>query len=810
MKKRYISNLFALLMVLFISQKAVAAEAPFLAPIPTQTATVGVLFTLDVDALYADPPETYELLVARPGMTINASSGMISWTPAQNSDGGIVTVRAFNSAGEATRSFLVYLTDAVMCAEDLISYWKLDETTGSTYEDFKGGYTATSLTSLSDAEGMVDRAKVFEPLGLTDQYVYVDDEGQYDFPRSGGFSMSLWFKYAGQHTESPRNQVLIARGSPSSAYDEMCLILMINVENNPSNPRVAFSLRPKSTEEIKTVSPNITLGTNQWYHVVAVYEGSPEPVGTTYMRLYINNQKSSYPHIFGGYNFIGDGIFDLNIGFWDKYPTNRYPFNGTMDEILIYDRALSDSEVATIYNDGLAGQAHCRAGDYFPLITSIPVVDAVQDVEYAYTFSAQDYYGEEIILSAEIIPDWLTFDPETGILTGTPENEDVGDHPVKLKATDGTTEIFQEFTITVENVNDPPVFTSTPKTTAMENTAYTYLVEANDPDDDEIILTAEILPSWLTFDPETRILVGIPGLDDVGDHPVKIVASDGELEAAHEFVIQVAADNNLPVITSTPANTVDNYSEYYYKLMAYDLDAGDVLTYSAETIPSWLTFNPSTQVLSGIPEKQHVGDHPVVLVVSDGYGETRQEFTINVRDVNTAPRIISEPNDTAKVDVLYTYLVEVVDYEGNPLTFTGTLIPSWLTFDPGSKVLSGTPSSENLGPHNVIITISDGTFTVNHQFTITVVPNWPDGVDPTSALVSRVYPNPSHGYVIFELADDVSSIEVTDLSGKVLIRETVEQGLDRVQLDVSELSGGMYMYRVFDKDHYQTGKLIIN
>ncbi len=810
MKKLYIFNLIALLVILSMSQKSMAAEAPYLAPIPTQTATVGALFTLDIDALYADPAPTYELLEARPGMTINSTSGLISWTPAQNSDGGVVTVRAFNSQGESVRTFLIYLTDAIICADDLISYWNLDETTGSTYEDFKGGYTATSLTPLTDTEGMVDRGKIFEPLGVTDQFVYVDDEGQYDFPRSGGFSMSLWFRYAGQHTESPRNQVLIARGSPSSAYDEMCMILMVNVESNPSNPRVAFSLRPKSTEELKTIMPNITIGTNQWYHVVAVYEGSPDPSGTTYMKLYINNQKGSYPHVFGGYNFTGDGVFDLNIGFWDKYPTNRYPFNGAMDEILIYDRALTDGEVAAIYNDGLAGQAHCRAGDYFPLITSTPVTTAVQDVEYSYTFSAEDYYGEEIILSAVTIPDWLTFDPATGLLNGTPGNDDVGDHTIKLKATDGSTEIFQEFTLTVENVNDPPVFTSTPKTTAKENTAYSYLVQANDPDDDDVTLTAEIIPGWLTFDEETGILVGIPGVDDVGDNPVKIVATDGELDAEQEFIIVVAPDNNLPVITSTPPNSVDNYSTYYYQITAYDIDAGDVLTYSAETIPSWLSFTPATQTLTGIPEKQDVGDHSVVLVVSDGYGEARQEFTINVRDVNTAPRVISEPNDTARVDLLYTYLVEAIDNEGEALFYSGTLIPDWMTFDTNSKVLSGTPSAEDKGDHTVIITITDGTFTVNHQFKITVVSRWPEGIGQNVDLVSKVYPNPSHDYVNFEFAGEVSLIEITDLSGKVLIRKAIEMGTSSVQLDITELSGGMYMFRVVDQDQHQTGKLIIN
>jgi hypothetical protein len=125
-------------------------------------------------------------------------------------------------------------------------------------------------------------------------------------------------------------------------------------------------------------------------------------------------------------------------------------------------------------------------------------------------------------------------------------------------------------------------------------------------------------------------------------------------------------------------------------------------------------------------------------------------------------------------------------------------------------VLSGTPAEANMGPHTVIITISDGVFLENHTFTINVVPQWGVGVDLTSALVSKIYPNPARHTVTFEFTGEVSSIEISDLSGKVLIREMVDEGDNSVQLDVSVLNKGIYMFRAFDKDQSQTGKIIIN
>ncbi len=219
MKKINFVSMIAILMLFAFSTSSWAADAPYIAPISDQTATLGEVFTYDVNAVNADPAETYELTASRPGMSINSSTGVITWSPTETGDGGAVTVRAFNSAGESVRTFVVYISDAIVCNEDLISYFKLDETTGNIYEDFKGGYTATSLSTLTSVDAMVETGVATAPLGKTDQHIYVTDEGQYDFPMAGAFSISLWFKYDGQYLGGdPTNQVLVARQKLNHAY----------------------------------------------------------------------------------------------------------------------------------------------------------------------------------------------------------------------------------------------------------------------------------------------------------------------------------------------------------------------------------------------------------------------------------------------------------------------------------------------------------------------------------------------------------------------------------------------------------------
>ncbi|OUS49721.1 hypothetical protein BM607_021645, partial [Shewanella sp. SACH] len=68
---------------------------------------------------------------------------------------------------------------------------------------------------------------------------------------------------------------------------------------------------------------------------------------------------------------------------------------------------------------------------------------------------------------------------------------------------------------------------------------------------------------------------------------------------------------------------------------ASDTDVGDVLSLSAVTKPSWLSFNVVTGLLSGTPGNADVGSHVVLLRVTDTDGLTAdQSFSIIVTNVN--------------------------------------------------------------------------------------------------------------------------------------------------------------------------------
>ena len=176
-----------------------------------------------------------------------------------------------------------------------------------------------------------------------------------------------------------------------------------------------------------------------------------------------------------------------------------------------------------------------------------------------------------------------------------------------------------------------------------------------------------------------------------------------------------------PVITSIATTSVVSNNAYNYTLTATDTD-GDDLTLAAPLLPLWLSFDSSTGVLSGIPTIADIGTYDVILTVKDGTESVTQAFSIIViSPPGTAPSITSRPERFITAGVNYIYRVEVFDAEGDELTLAVTSAPDWLTLDSTSAILSGTPTAENIGSHDVTVIVSDRTSSVSQTFNITVL-----------------------------------------------------------------------------------------
>jgi hypothetical protein len=438
-----------------------------------------------------------------------------------------------------------------------------------------------------------------------------------------------------------------------------------------------------------------------------------------------------------------------------------------------------------------------------PSFTSTPVTTANEDALYTYNITVADANNvDTLTITAPTKPAWLTFTDNgdgTATLTGTPTNAEVGSHDVVLHVSDGTLGVDQSFSINVVNVNDAPAFTSTPVTTGTQGAIYTYNVMASDPDAGAVLtITAPTLSAWLTLTDNgngTAVLTGTPGSENVGINNVTLNVSDGTAGVDQTFTIDVGNINDGPSFTSTALTSVNEDSVYTYEITTTDPDAGDTLTISAaQALPAWLTLadhGNRTATLTGTPTNNEVGDHSVVLQVTDGLEVASQPFAITVVNVNDAP-VLTQPEDqnNAKGAVVSLQLSATDVDAGDVLTYSASGLPGGLSLDPASGLISGTitgdantytvtaGSNDGHGgtdskTFNWVVTEQTYTLTINVVGNGSVVKS-PDQATYVNGTEVTLTATPDAGWVIDHWSANVVGGKVT-ISGDTTVTVTFTQ-----------------------------------
>jgi hypothetical protein len=146
-------------------------------------------------------------------------------------------------------------------------------------------------------------------------------------------------------------------------------------------------------------------------------------------------------------------------------------------------------------------------------------------------------------------------------------------------------------------------------------------------------------PSYgqLTLQPNNREFVYLPQVDFFGYD--RLVYTDGD----DEFVLNIFVDNvnDPPYLRDDLRRVIEQGTLFSEALNAGDPDR-DELVYSAANLPSWLSLNSTTGVLTGAPGQEDVGlVEGISLKVVDPFGEFAEVLGISleVLDVNDAPTI---------------------------------------------------------------------------------------------------------------------------------------------------------------------------
>jgi serralysin len=213
----------------------------------------------------------------------------------------------------------------------------------------------------------------------------------------------------------------------------------------------------------------------------------------------------------------------------------------------------------------------------------------------------------------------------------------------------------------------------------------------------------------------------------------QIIFDSGDVWGTNDIdaLVNRALTNHAPTVNAAiPLITSNQDSEFSYKFannIIIDQDSWDSLSYKItlttkdssgqyQAIPSWLSFDATTQTLSGKPPTNVTGNLSFFYWGTDMYGYgTATSFNLKVSLPNQAPTLLNAVADQSVTDAkAFSYTIPATtfkDPEGDTLTYSATLedgspLPSWLSFNPTTRVLSGT-SPDNTVPLNIKITVKD-------------------------------------------------------------------------------------------------------
>jgi prepilin-type N-terminal cleavage/methylation domain-containing protein len=204
----------------------------------------------------------------------------------------------------------------------LLAYWPLNQSSGNSASDSSGnGYAGTLVSSPSWVAGKFGNALQFNGGNYVTTSV--------TWPNSG--SISAWIDPTGYGDWD------IPIGWKYAPSTGGYIVLDNSGSGNPGFWRFAFN--PSGGSEVDVTSTAIVQ--NQWSNVIATWSAS----GTTYsLALYLNGKLQNN----GSWTGTPSGsIGPLSLGTGGQSENNDWP--GILDDVRIYNRALSGEEAQALY-----------------------------------------------------------------------------------------------------------------------------------------------------------------------------------------------------------------------------------------------------------------------------------------------------------------------------------------------------------------------------------------------------------------------------------------------------------------------------
>ena len=232
------------------------------------------------------------------------------------------------SASEVTELYnsgsgLQYPTGILPLWNDLLAYYTADNTPN----DALGNYNGTLTNGATYGTGIINQGFSFD--GVND---YVDFGNNLDFDGSTPFSISCWVN--SNDVTSFKAIVGKVSTTPTGYYIATF------------NGKVRFYASNNGSTNWLSIENSGTVTTSSFFHVVVTYDGSKSVAGT---KLYVNNALNTQTLVSDTLTASISNSASFTVS--SRNGASLF-YDGIVDEVGIWDRELTASEVTELYNSG--------------------------------------------------------------------------------------------------------------------------------------------------------------------------------------------------------------------------------------------------------------------------------------------------------------------------------------------------------------------------------------------------------------------------------------------------------------------------
>lgn len=266
-----------------------------------------------------------------------------------------------------------YTSSDSVAASNLVLYWNFD----NNVTEQKAGLTTSSSAGVTYTPGI--RGEAYQGASGVSALYAVPQAVQSKL-LLGSYSLSFWYNMSAQQPSGDPGGIFFLSGTQAADWNELIYefesytpvaldsVSFHNGFNNIGAPAGAYASF--------TMQAWDTLGTGSWTFVTTTYDGPsstyivyedgipiPNASAWGFLTTNIIFQGNPSTTVEGSLNWTSDPPATVTIGQWPanngygvKTAAGNSCFNGKLDEMRVFNKALTQLEVSGLYLNGLAGR----------------------------------------------------------------------------------------------------------------------------------------------------------------------------------------------------------------------------------------------------------------------------------------------------------------------------------------------------------------------------------------------------------------------------------------------------------------------